>query len=112
MRRIDEIFAIERDVNGLSTGERLAARETRLAPLVTALEEWMRTERVRLSRHAEVAKAMDYMLKRWPAFIRFLYDGRSVSAIMPRSARCAASRSDAGHGCSLVPIAEVSEPRR
>jgi Transposase IS66 family len=28
------------------------------------------------TRHAEVAKAMDYMLKRWPAFKRFLDDGR------------------------------------
>ena len=36
----------------------------------------MRTERARLSRHAEVAKAMDYMLKRWAAFARFLDDGR------------------------------------
>ena len=36
----------------------------------------MRAERGRLSRHAEVAKAMDYMLKRWPAFTRFLSDGR------------------------------------
>src|SRR5256886_15608553 len=36
----------------------------------------MRTERARLSRHADVAKAMDYMLKRWPAFTRFLADGR------------------------------------
>jgi hypothetical protein len=36
----------------------------------------MRSERARLSRHAEVAKAMDYMLKRWEAFTRFLGDGR------------------------------------
>ena len=36
----------------------------------------MRTERARLSRHSEVAKAMDYMLKRWEAFTRFLSDGR------------------------------------
>src|SRR4029434_7117953 len=36
----------------------------------------MRSERARLSRHAEVAKAMDYMLKRWAAFTRFLDDGR------------------------------------
>src|SRR5262245_23954788 len=28
------------------------------------------------SRHAEVARAMDYMLKRWAAFARFLDDGR------------------------------------
>jgi hypothetical protein len=36
----------------------------------------MRAERARLSRHADTAKAMDYMLKRWPAFARFLDDGR------------------------------------
>ena len=29
-----------------------------------------------LSRHAAVAKAMDYMLKRWDGFARFLDDGR------------------------------------
>src|SRR5438270_8075301 len=40
------------------------------------LEGWMRTERVRLSRHADTAKAIDYMLKRWPAFTRFLDDGQ------------------------------------
>jgi transposase len=76
VRRIDEIFAVERDINGLSANERLAARKTRVAPLVDGLKEWMRTERARLSRHAEVAKAMDYMLKRWSAFTRFLDDGR------------------------------------
>jgi len=36
----------------------------------------MRAERAKLSRHADVAKAMDYMLKRWVAFTRFLEDGR------------------------------------
>jgi Transposase IS66 family len=46
------------------------------ADLVAALETWMRPERAKLSRHAEVAKAIDYMLTRWPAFARFLEDGR------------------------------------
>jgi transposase len=36
----------------------------------------MRNERGNLSRHSEVAKAMDYMLKRGTAFTRFLADGR------------------------------------
>src|SRR5207253_10677160 len=35
----------------------------------------MRTERARLSRHADIAKAMNYMLKRWLAFTRVLDDG-------------------------------------
>jgi len=37
----------------------------------------MRRERAGLSRHAPVAKAMDYMLKRWDGFARFLADGRT-----------------------------------
>lgn len=36
----------------------------------------MREERARLSRHNPVAKAIDYMLTRWPAFARFLDDGK------------------------------------
>ena len=36
----------------------------------------MRIERAGLSRHAAVAKAMDYTLKRWDGFARFLDDGR------------------------------------
>src|SRR5258708_9164891 len=36
----------------------------------------MRSARARLSRHGETAKAIDYRLKRWPAFTRFLDDGR------------------------------------
>ena len=76
VRRIDPIFAIEREINGLSPEHRLAVRKTRIAPLVTELQNWMRGQRARLSRHADNAKAMDYMLKRWPTFTRFLEDGR------------------------------------
>ncbi|MBG0799960.1 transposase, partial [Methylocystis sp. H4A] len=76
VKRIDAIFDIEREINGRPTEERLAIRRERVAPLVAELEAWMRGERARLSRHAEVAKAMDYMLRRWSAFARFLDDGR------------------------------------
>ena len=76
VRRIDEAFAIEREINGIAAEQRLVLREERIRPLIGELEGWMRTERARLSRHAEVAKAMDYMLKRWPAFTRVLEDGR------------------------------------
>ena len=76
VRRIDAIFEHERTINGQSAERRLAWRQEHVLPLVTAFEDWLRRERPRLSRHAEVAKAMDYMLKRWPAFARFLDDGR------------------------------------
>ena len=76
VRRIDAVFDIEREINGLSAEDRRAARRARSASLVAALEEWMRAERAKLSRHNAVAKAIDYMLTRWPAFSRFLDDGR------------------------------------
>jgi transposase len=76
VKRIDALFDIEREINGLSVEMRLAARQERSAALVAALEDWMRAERAKLSRHAAVAKAIDYMITRWPAFTRFLADGR------------------------------------
>jgi transposase len=76
VRRIDQLFAIEREINGMPADDRLAARKRQSRPIVADLENWMRAERVRLSRHAETAKAIDYMLTRWPAFTRFLDNGR------------------------------------
>jgi transposase len=76
VQKIDAIFAAERAINGMSADARLAARRSDVAPLVDELLAWMRGERARLSRHNEVAKAMDYMLKRIDAFTRFLGDGR------------------------------------
>jgi transposase len=73
--RIDAIFNAERAINGLDAGARLAVRQAEVVPLVADLELWMRRERGGLSRHAPVAKAMDYMLKRWDCFTRFLTDG-------------------------------------
>ena len=76
VRRIDALFDIERSINGLPADRRITVRRDRGAPLVAALEAWMREERRKLSRHSDVAVAMDYMLKRWDAFARFLDDGR------------------------------------
>jgi transposase len=74
--RIDELFAIEREINGLSADQRLAARRQRSRPLTDALETWMRQERRKLSSGNPIAKAMNYSLERWPALTRFLDDGR------------------------------------
>ena len=76
MRRIDAIFDIERGINGLPPSQRLAVRHQHVASLVASLETWIRAARGKMSRHADVAKAIDYMLKRWDAFSRFLGDGR------------------------------------
>jgi len=76
VRRIDMLFAIERDLTGLPVAERLAQRQQRSALPLAELEAWIREARAKLSRHADVARAMDYMLTRWESFARFLGDGR------------------------------------
>ncbi len=76
VRRIDWIFDAERAVNGRSVTERLAMRQEIAGPLVAELEQWLRSQRAALARHNPVAGAIDYMLKDWPAFTRFLDNGR------------------------------------
>lgn len=68
MTRIDAIFAIEREITGLSAAARLDVRQRRVAPLVNDLHDWMLTERARMSKHNPVAKAINYMVEgkgRW-----------------------------------------------
>jgi len=74
--RMDALFAIERDIAGLPTDQRLAARAERSRPLVDDLAAWLHHKRAGLSGKSDTAKAMDYLLKRWPAFTLFLTDGR------------------------------------
>ena len=76
VQRIDALFEIERTINGQGADQRLAARRKLSAPLIADLEIWMRQQRARLSRGNDLARALDYMLKRWPSFTRFLDDGR------------------------------------
>ena len=76
VKRIDALFDIERAINGLSIEERLRVRQEQSRPLVVGLEAWLREERSRLSRSASVAKPIDYLLRRWDRFVRFLVDGR------------------------------------
>jgi transposase len=76
VQRMDRLFEIERGINGRSADERRAVRQELSRTLVHELEARMRAERPKLSRGSDLAKAMDYMLKRWPAFTRFLDDGR------------------------------------
>jgi hypothetical protein len=76
VRRIDALFDIERPINGKSAEERRAVRQERSKPLVEELQVYMREQRARLSRGHDLAKAIDYILKRWAAFTLFLDDGR------------------------------------
>jgi transposase len=76
VERIDAVFAIEREINGATPQERVRIRHEHSQPLIIELQTWLREQRARISKHSETGKAIDYSLKRWTAFTRFLDDGR------------------------------------
>jgi transposase len=92
VRRIDELFAIEREINGKPPDVRRAVRQERSKPLVAALKTYMHTQLDRLSPKNDLAKAIRYMLTRWPSFTRFIDDGRICLSnnAAERALRCVA----------------------
>jgi transposase len=76
VRRIDALFEIERSINGKGAEERLTVRQMSSRPLVDDLHVYMRAQVIRLARGHDLAKAINYILKRWASFTLFLADGR------------------------------------
>lgn len=74
--RIDVLFAIEREINGLAALQRQRVRHERSRPRVEALHTWLRDHYATLSSHSQVARAIAYSLNCWDALVRFLDDGR------------------------------------
>src|SRR5690606_18181014 len=75
-QRIDALFEIQRGLNRLPAAERLVCRQQRSAPLVTAPHAWQTEHLSKLPPNHDLAHAINYVLRRWDAFTRFLGDGR------------------------------------
>ena len=111
VRRMDELCAIERDINGRSNSYRHEVRQERSRPLVEALEEWLRTERRKLLSKSPVAKAIDYSLKRWRAFTRFLTMAAFACRTMRPNEPCGGSRLADATGPSAAPSRHLHADR-
>ena len=74
VRRIANLYAIERQVQGLGAGERLRIRQEQSAPLLDEFKRWLAHQRLQLA-HADVtAKAIDYTIRRWAALTVHLHN--------------------------------------
>ena len=76
LRRIAELYTIERAIRGQSAEERQSARDIRSRPLVDAMKPWLEGQLYRVPPRGGLAEAIRYALARWPALSRFLDDGR------------------------------------
>jgi transposase len=76
LRRIGELYAIEKAIRGCSADERQVIRNARSRPLAAAMKPWLEVELGRIPGRGGLAEAIRYALSRWTALCRFLEDGR------------------------------------
>jgi transposase len=76
LRRIAELYAVEKRVRGQSPAHRLAERRSFSKPIVQALHTWLEAQLSRVPGSSTLAEAIRYALSRWEGLTRFLHDGR------------------------------------
>lgn len=76
LRRIAELYAVEKRIRGQPAEARRATRHFASRPLVVALKAWLEGQLHRLPPRGGLADAIRYALVRWEALSRFLEDGR------------------------------------
>jgi transposase len=75
LRRIGELYAIEDAAKGKTVEERARRRKETSQPLLEALHLWLQNTRRSVADGGALAKAIDYSLRRWPAFARYATNG-------------------------------------
>lgn len=76
IRRIGELYDIEREIRGHPPDERREVRQARARPLLDGLQAWLQASLAKLSKKSETAAAVHYALNRWEALRRYCNDGR------------------------------------
>lgn len=76
IRRIGELYVIERAIRGRQPAERRSVRQHRAGPLLDELQQWLTATLRRVSAKSELASAIKYALVRWVALTRYRDDGR------------------------------------
>ena len=111
VKRIDALFAIERESNGISPEQRLAVRHERSRPLIAALKTWLREQRAKLSsKKARPPRRSTTASSVGPRSRASSTTAVCASPTTPPNARCAASRSGATTGPSPAPTKAAGAP--
>jgi transposase len=74
--RIGALYQVEREIRGRPPPVRRMVRQTRAAPLLVSLRDWMVETVSAVSAKSELAVAIRYALTRWVALTRYVDDGR------------------------------------
>jgi transposase len=75
LKRIAELYAVEKEIRGRPAEERREIRNLRSRPLLESLKQWLEETLGKLSRKSDTAVAVRYALGRWDALMRYCDDG-------------------------------------
>nr|WP_254695702.1 IS66 family transposase [Leisingera sp. NJS204] len=75
IRRIAELYAVEKDGRGKAPDERVALRQSRSKPIFDDLEEWLHAQLPKISGKSPLAQAVRYALGRIPKARPYLDNG-------------------------------------
>jgi len=76
LKRIAELYVIEKEIRGRLPEQRREVRNLRSQPLLDSLKQWLEETLGKLSRKSDTAVAVRYALGRWDALVRYCDDGR------------------------------------
>ena len=71
-----QLYDIEDRAQGMSADERRALRQTEALPILARMKARFEEVRPTLRPTSKLAEAIDYVLNRWEAFVRYTSDGR------------------------------------
>ena len=75
IRRIAELYAVEKDARGNSPDARVALRQARAKPIFNELEDWLHAQLPKISGKSPLAQAIRYALGRMPKARPYLENG-------------------------------------
>ena len=75
IRRIGELYAVEKEARGTSPAEREALRQEKATPIFDDLEDWLAAQLPKISGKSPLAKAIRYALGRLPKARPYLSNG-------------------------------------
>jgi transposase len=84
LRRIAELYAIERSVQGRTADARRHVRNTSARPLIEMMKRWLEMELGRVPPAGPLAEAIRYALAHWPALTCFLDETAAHDRRSPR----------------------------
>ena len=76
LARIGALYAVEREIRGLSADSRRSVRHARAKSILEAMKPWLEAKLAAVSGKSTIAEAIRYALSRWAGLTRYLDDGR------------------------------------